>query len=187
MLIPFYDVNPRIAAQLVPNGYVNKLIVEAYQMLYAASWYHFPMARKAPGYFNHPFTVWASQSQWAWDWLIEFARACALDEAPKRYGTTKINAAWQKIQALPRPTRFIFTTMQETPLCPLPAAALQDGAVCHADRAAGFRAYHRDTKNKDTWQFLWEPRTRRPDWMPKRTHEQDEVVEKIRKRMKKSS
>lgn len=122
-------INPREAARLIPNGYVNKLIVEAYQMLNAACWYHFPMASKAPGYYSHPFTVWVAQSEWAWDWLVEFARTCALLEAPKRYGTQKpVNKAWVRICALVKPSsqRFIYHTAEDTPLCPLPAAARRD-------------------------------------------------------------
>jgi len=197
MLIPFINTDPSVAAEEVPNGYVNKLITESLQMMTGAVWHHQPEETrgKLPGYGNHPFTVWIAHSKWAWDWLYCFACALAEREYPKRYPEkiarrkrkkeSLTHKSWDKIQELEVPSEFEFATMSETPLCPLPKAAKGLPNVCtHTQRAGEFREYLKTCKNKDMWQFLWEPRTRRPAWMPERNAAQNAIVERHHKKLK---
>jgi len=98
MLIPFLDVDPRKAASFVPNGHIQKLQQESWQLLFAAAWRlntkngtlpikinGVAMPMKKPGYWNHPATVWVASSSWAWHWVRAFALALAHIEHPNRF------------------------------------------------------------------------------------------------------
>lgn len=185
MLIPFLSINPREAARQVPNSHCIKLISESYTIFMAA-------LGQSKGWHHHPYTIWVRSSSWAWDWLYEFAEELATQEHPRRYG--KYNSPsgngifhkdWYKIKEIKKPDNFLFNTQEETPLCPLPKA-MDDlsQANDHGSRVEDFKEYYRQYKNKDSWRFLWEPRTTRPEWMPKRNLVQDEIVEKTAKRIK---
>lgn len=176
MLIPFLDTDPSVAAALVPNGHVIKLAVEAFQILRACT-----TSESSGGWTRHPCVRWARHSAWAWDWVFAFARCLATREYCARYQKSEPHGVWARIEQLERPHEFAVYTEQETPPCPLPAAAAGSG---QEDRVLAFRRYYAEHKNKPMWQFLWEPRARRPEWMPKRTREQDEIVMRIAKRMK---
>lgn len=195
MLLPFYDVNPRLAAQMVPNSYVNKLVQEIYQMFIGAIYHRSSPSTTdpKPAYCNHPFTLWISQSDWAWDWAFECARCMATIEYPKRFpekiderrvkGLPPYHAFWYRILQLQKPLNFPLHTKDETPLCPLPKLAPMRTGRTHEERAIEFRCYHIETKNKNMWQFLWEPRTRRPHWMPPPNGLQKEIVKRTWKRL----
>lgn len=160
MLIPFLHENPRKAAQLVPNGYVNKLVQECYQMFMGAIWHLGPKLTKGPAYCNHPFTKWVASSSWAWDWLFNFAQELATVEYPKRYPEKQdkrkksYHIFWYKIAELEKPTNFSVTTKEETMLCPLPKAIKKPKGINHHERALEFRHYLKKFKNKNKWQFF---------------------------------
>lgn len=194
MLIPFIDVDPMKAAAQVPNSYVNKLVQECFQMFVGAIYHRNGKNGKMPAYGNHPFTLWVAHSEWAWDWLMEFARCLATVEYPFRFpekqqqrakkGEPPYNKFWYRIQELEKPNNFDIHTMEETTMCPLPKKAPDSGAKTHRKRTRDFRAYHIQEKNQDRWQFLWEPRTVRPEWMPERNQQQEEIVKKTKKRLR---
>ena len=187
MLIFFLDIDPVVAASLVPNGHM-RLVVECGQIFDGVLWFHSGSQGKAPGYANHPFTVWVRESSWAWDWCMEFARAIACVEYPNRYAEKKRShhGSWDRIRLMNKPSTWKYTTMEETPLCPLPAAVANQSitATTHAMRAIQFRIYHVSHKNKDRHQFLYEPRARRPKYLPARTPIQEEIVQRHKKKLK---
>lgn len=186
MLIFFLDVDPTVAASYVPNGHM-KLAIECGQLFRGAMWHH--NNGKKPGYANHPFTHWVRDSEWAWDWLMAFAEALACYEYPMRYPKKRerpFHGAWYTIQkTVVKPTNFKYRTKEETPLCPLPKAMQNPQPVAtHEERAIQFRMYHVLHKNREEKLFLFEPRTRRPYYMPPRTPLQEELVQQDRKRLK---
>lgn len=191
MLIFFLDVDPTVAASYVPNGHM-KLAIECGQLFRAAMWHHQADGSKKPGYVNHPFTLWIRDSEWAWDWLMRFAEALSCHEYPKRYAENAkkrkrpYHGAWYTIQeTVVKPANFTYRTKTETPLCPLPHAMQNAEPVSmHEERAFQFRMYHVLYKNHKEKRFLFEPRTRRPYYMPPRTPLQEELVQQNRKRLK---
>lgn len=194
MLIFFLDVDPTVAASYVPNGHM-KLAIECGQLFRGAMWHHdgaSGVQGKKPGYANHPFTLWIRDSEWAWDWLMAFAEALSCREYPTRYAENAkkrkrpFHGAWYTIQeTVTKPLHFKYRTKDETPLCPLPKAMKDAKQVdTHEERAIQFRMYHVLHKNREDKLFLFEPRTRRPYYMPPRTQLQEELVQEDRNRLK---
>lgn len=65
------DEDPVIAAHMLCNQHVSKMILESAQMLSSvADKYGFPYLYK-PTHKNHPCTIWAGASRENWEWLIE--------------------------------------------------------------------------------------------------------------------
>lgn len=193
MLIFFLDLDPAVAASLVPNGHM-KLAVECGQLFRAAMWHHTDQSTKPPGYYRNPFTLWLKDSEFAWDWLMGFAEAVSCREYPTRYAENQrkrarpYHGAWYSIaETVVKPAHFRFRTMEETPLCPLPKnCPVEEGfeATTHAQRVLQFRIYHVACKNLDNKRFLYEPRARRPAYLPRRTEAQEALVAQDRKRLK---
>lgn len=79
------DENPVIAAQMLCDRHVSKMILETAQMLSAvADRYGHPTIYK-PSHVNHPCTLWAGDSRDNWLWLITHGLAMA-DEKRRRTG-----------------------------------------------------------------------------------------------------
>jgi|TARA_R110000824_G_scaffold357562_3_gene545085 hypothetical protein len=85
MNIFILDNNPKIAAQMLCDKHVVKMIVETAQMLCttASKLGHDDVPYK-PTHFKHPCTLWAGESSANWDWLIAHGiEMCA--EYTRRY------------------------------------------------------------------------------------------------------
>lgn len=80
------DKDPKIAAVMLSDQHVSKMILESAQMLSAVAvrWGH-PYIYK-PAYTKHPCTLWAGNSYANWLWLIKHALAM---EEEKLYRTGK--------------------------------------------------------------------------------------------------
>lgn len=77
------DRDPIIAAQMLCDRHVSKMILETAQMLSAVSdRYGFPTLYK-PSHVNHPCTLWAGDSHDNWLWLVTHGLAMA-DEKRRR-------------------------------------------------------------------------------------------------------
>mgnify|MGYP006409161793 FL=1 len=78
---------PDVAAQMLCDKHVVKMILESAQMLCTVAHNHgydAPYRRTHP---KHPCTLWAGKSQENWDWLASHALAMS-GEYTRRYGKT---------------------------------------------------------------------------------------------------
>lgn len=65
------DIDPSIAAKMMCDRHVSKMILETAQMLSSvADRYGYPTLYK-PTHKKHPCTLWAGDSVENWNWLIE--------------------------------------------------------------------------------------------------------------------
>tara|TARA_X000001036_G_scaffold426225_1_gene453363 strand:+ start:984 stop:1475 length:492 start_codon:yes stop_codon:yes gene_type:complete len=82
----FIDDDPRIAATMLGDRHVGKMLLEACQMMSTAARNHGFDGGYAKAYEHHPMTKWVSASkqhfQWAWDHALE----CGA-EHERRFGT----------------------------------------------------------------------------------------------------
>lgn len=79
------DHDPEIAATMMCDKHVVKMILETAQMMctVVASYGHNTPYR--PTHAKHPCTVWAGQSRSNWNWLVDHGMALC-DEYTRRYG-----------------------------------------------------------------------------------------------------
>ena len=98
MNIFILDEDPVLAAQMLCDRHVNKMILETAQMLSSvADKYGHPTLYK-PAYKNHPCTLWAGKSKENWLWLIDHGLALR-DEKIFRTGSGHKSASvieWYK-------------------------------------------------------------------------------------------
>jgi hypothetical protein len=82
------DEDPAVAAQMLCDQHVSKMILESAQMLsYVADRYGHPALYKATGsHKNHPCTLWAGNRRKNWQWLVDHSLAM---EKEKIYRTGK--------------------------------------------------------------------------------------------------
>jgi hypothetical protein len=84
MNIFIVDEDPKVAAEMLCDRHVNKMILETAQMLSSvAHRYDHPTLYK-PTHKNHPCTIWAGDSYENWMWLVEHGLAL---ESEKIYRT----------------------------------------------------------------------------------------------------
>lgn len=196
MLIPFVDIDPTVAATLINNSYVNKLATEAYQCLMGTLFRLSPESFKQLkgvtelpskyGYSNHPFVRdWLCQTSFAWDWTTTFALAACEEYSRRFHGRVHgMRDTLKLIKDLHKPSSYECHDYMAPPLPkaakPMPLTLGELETVVQE-----YRGYFCDQKNGDTWQWLYEPRARRPDWMPPRNAIQECEVERTRVRMDK--
>jgi len=86
MNIFILDQNPKIAATMLCDKHVVKMIVETAQMLctIARDLGHAAAPYKST-HKNHPCTLWAAKSRENWDWLLEHGIEMSA-EYTRRYG-----------------------------------------------------------------------------------------------------
>ena len=81
------DKDPKVAATMLCDKHVVKMIVETAQMLCTVAHIRGHEAPYRATHRNHPCTKWVDQSKGNWDWLIEHGlEMCA--EYTRRYGRT---------------------------------------------------------------------------------------------------
>lgn len=81
------DHNPEVAATMLCDKHVVKMIVESAQMLstIAHSNGHTPQYR--PTHARHPCTLWAGESKSNWEWLVDHSLEMC-EEYTRRYNRT---------------------------------------------------------------------------------------------------
>jgi len=91
------DADPQVAAQLLPDRHVTKMILESAQMLslvYSSHYWDIGEVMKVDGtpfktakgaFKNHPCTIWAADKQANCAWLIQHAMGLC-SEFKLRYG-----------------------------------------------------------------------------------------------------
>lgn len=136
------DTNPALAAQAHADIHVNKMILEAAQMLCTA--YGGPYR---PTHKNHPCTRWVAESEANAYWLVELAYYLN-EEAKLRYGKTTDHKSWEVIESLD-----ICSSGAITPF----AQAMPD-EYKDEDAVLAYRTYYR-TKPKIEWNY-----TEPPEW-----------------------
>jgi len=79
------DENPEIAATMMCDKHIVKMILETAQMMctVVASYGHSTPYR--PTHARHPCTIWAAETRANWNWLATHGMALC-DEYTKRYG-----------------------------------------------------------------------------------------------------
>lgn len=90
--------DPVIAAQMLCDRHVNKMILETAQMLSAVADRHNHPTLYKVAFKKHPCTLWAGESKENWLWLIEHGLALR-DEKIYRTGKSHSSAAvikWYK-------------------------------------------------------------------------------------------
>lgn len=65
------DKDPKIAAKMLCNRHVSKMILESAQMLSSVAHKYGYNALYKPTHVKHPCTIWTGESKGNWDWLIE--------------------------------------------------------------------------------------------------------------------
>ena len=89
------DEDPKLAAKMLCDRHVSKMILETAQMLSSvADRYGYPTLYK-PTHKNHPCTIWAGDSYENWSWLIEHGLAL---EGEKIYRTGKGHSSAEVIR-----------------------------------------------------------------------------------------
>ena len=87
MNIFILDRDPKIAATMLCDKHVVKMIVETAQMLCTAASKLGHDVPYRPTHAKHPCTLWAGESASNWSWLIEHGLEMC-DEYTRRYGRT---------------------------------------------------------------------------------------------------
>lgn len=150
MNIFFLDNSPLVAAQMMHDKHVVKMILESAQILSTVCAAHnaWVPGMYAPTHKNHPSVLWAGESCENWTWLVQHARAlCA--EYTYRYSRKHKSSAVIELCADNAP---LFHTRTLTP----PAQAMPAEYRIAGDAIAAYRQYYLGRK---VVQSKW---TRRP-------------------------
>ena len=101
--------NPTLAAQMMADKHIPKMIVESVQMLVQGALSNGAPANEMPltktkqephrgGYRAHPCTLWASENMGNWVWLFTHAEALCkeytLRYGKTHYGESQLNHLW---------------------------------------------------------------------------------------------
>lgn len=173
------DENPQVAAQMMCDKHVPKMIVESAQMLSTAhrlldgtpvkrpsksgktmqTYYYFGDERDTTYYLdvhrNHPCTTWTMESRANYIWHYKHFQALAEEY---EYRRNKVHATWEKIGWL-----------LATPPINIPAGELTEFAqamkafpdcMVPGDAVAAYRNYYHHAKEFAKWEW----RRPAPDW-----------------------
>lgn len=157
MNVFWLDENPRRAARYHADRHVNKMLLEAAQVLSTAARTHGYDAEflYQATHTNHPLMEWAAESKANWLRLYEFARALN-DEFMERFGHDDPHASWEMLteidlDALPIPDE----PATEPPQC-MPEEYQQPG-----DTITAYRTYYAN----DKWGWAEWKYTPEPEWL----------------------
>ena len=103
MNVFWLDEDPRQAARYHCDRHVNKMLVEAAQVLSTAARAHGYDAEflYRPTHADHPVVKWASESRANWNRLYEFAGALN-EEFVERFGHDEPHASWAMLRRIDR-------------------------------------------------------------------------------------
>jgi hypothetical protein len=156
------DRDPEVAATMLCNKHVVKMIVESGQLLCAAHWLSDDNAQ-APyklTHAKHPCATWTRSTPANYNWLLVHMRAM-LTEYTKRYKKThKSEEVWQWLKDN-RPKSYLLDTVD-----------LTDHVICMPDEirehtsnpVKAYRVYY--LVHKHTF-ARWYPHAVAPDWWTK--------------------
>ena len=154
MNVFWLDEDPRLAARYHCDQHVNKLLLEAAQVLCTAARENGLEADflYQATHSNHPVTVWATASRANWLRLRDHARALNA-EFRERYEKEDDHASWQVIERID-PQKIDFPADEPTPRPQtMPEAYRQPGAPVEA-----YRTYYATEKaDWAEWKYTDEP------------------------------
>ncbi|ADD04106.1 uncharacterized protein Nmag_0519 [Natrialba magadii ATCC 43099] len=150
------DEDPRLAARYHCDQHVNKLLLEAAQVLCTAARENGYEAEflYQPTHVSHPVTEWATESRANWLRLREHAEALNA-EFTERYekDEDETHASWEVIDQID-PDLIDFPSAEPTPR----PQAMPDEYRCPDDPVAAYRAYYAGEKAEfATWEYTEEP------------------------------
>ncbi|QFU81149.1 hypothetical protein [Natronorubrum aibiense] len=154
MNVFWLDEDPRLAARYHCDQHVNKLLLEAAQVLCTAA--------RENGYkaaflyesthVGHPVTKWATESRANWLRLRDHAGALNAEFA-ERYEKDDDHASWQVIERID-PDEITFPTTEPTPR----PQAMPDEYKRPDDPVGAYRAYYAGEKAEwAEWKYTDEP------------------------------
>ena len=131
------DPNPQVAARMMCDKHVVKMIIETAQMLCTVAHSRGHHAPYRATHSKHPCTVWTGESKGNWDWLIHHGMALC-SEYTERYGRVHKSQAvmeWCRDNPI-GPTSGIRTPFRQA----MPAEYKQPNPI------EAYRAYYRGAK-----------------------------------------
>ncbi|WP_120243159.1 hypothetical protein [Halopiger aswanensis] len=154
MNVFWLDEDPRLAARYHCDQHVNKLLVEAAQVLSTAArenGYEREFLYR-PTHVDHPVTKWATESRANWLRLRDHAEALNA-EFVERYEKDDDHASWRVIQLI-EPDEISFPSAEPTPR----PQAMPDEYKEPGDPVAAYRAYYAGEKvDWAEWRYTEEP------------------------------
>ena len=154
MNIFFVAADPYVAAGMMCDKHVVKMILETAQML--TSVYHrygITDTTYKPTHVNHPSTVWAGDSASNYNWLVAHGNGLC-SEYTRRYG--KVHKTQAVLDALSNPPNGI----PEIGITPMPQCMPDEYKVV-GDTIAAYRKYYRGAK---AYMAKWKTGNM-PEWM----------------------
>lgn len=149
--------DPREAARYHCDLHINKMLLEAAQLLCTAAREHGHDAEflYRSTHTDHPLAEWAAESRANWDRLYEFARALN-EEFMERYDHDEPHASWETLDRIDRDALSIPEDGEtERPQC-MPDEYRRPG-----DPVGAYRTYYANDKgNWAEWNH-----TPEPDWL----------------------
>ena len=145
------DKNPQIAATMACDKHVVKMILETAQMMCTVVSVHDLHPPYRATHAKHPCTIWASESQANWQWLIDYGLALSA-EYTERYGKVHKSQGvieWCRDQNINLPSCGL------TPFAQAMPPQYRNECVVTA-----YRGYYMGEKERiATWKY-----SLRPDW-----------------------
>lgn len=157
MNVFWLDDDPREAARYHCDKHVNKMLLEAAQLLCTAArqYGHDEAFLYASTHTSHPMADWAARSRANWDRLYEFARALN-EEFMDRYDHDEPHASWEMLARIDRDSlRVPAGEATEPPQC-MPEEYKRPG-----DPVAAYRTYYAN----DKWDWAEWNHTSEPAWL----------------------
>ncbi|SFC37261.1 hypothetical protein SAMN05444422_107250 [Halobiforma haloterrestris] len=154
MNVFWLDEEPRLAARYHCDQHVNKMLLEAAQVLCTAAREHGydPEFLYGSTHVGHPVTRWAAESRANWLRLREHAAALNA-EFVERYGKDDDHASWRVIERI-EPDEIEFPAEEPTPR----PQAMPDEYKRPGDPVAAYRAYYAGEKAEwAEWNYTEEP------------------------------
>lgn len=146
------DARPEVAAQMLCDKHVVKMVLETAQLLSTTYW-HFDMeAPYRPTHKNHPCAKWARESSDNYIWLWNLGKAIAA-EYTHRYGKRhKSEDVIDKLSALPEGIKM--GAMTPFALCMPDKYKCDDVVDSYRAYYVGEKAYMFTYKNREVPEFV---------------------------------
>lgn len=141
------DNDPRIAAMMMCDKHISKMLLESAQMMCA-------VVNRAGGttpyktsHANHPCTIWTRASQENFSWLTQHAKELN-NQYRKRYNKRTNHKSWEVIKEVVRNNAQSICSLPD--LGPTPFAQAMPEEYRNPDAVVAYRAYYR-TKGFASW------------------------------------
>lgn len=158
MNVFWLDDDPRQAARYHCDQHVNKMLLEAAQILSTAArtnGYETEFLYEAT-HANHPLVEWAAASSANWRRLYDHARALN-EEFVERYGHDDPHASWEMLRRID-PDEIRFPNDEPTE----PPQSMPEEYKIPGDTVAAYRTYYAN----DKWDWAEWKYTPEPAWLP---------------------